>query len=418
MRDWLMNSGAKLEGPDRQLRAVEPRTSGNAGGKPTQIGGTFAVAEVQPRMPTALTPFKPPPTLAIVDAAELLTVPAPPRKWLITDVIPADDVTLFSGDGAAGKTTISLQLAAAVALGHDWIGLPVASGNVLFFSAEDSISELHFRLGTICKSDAPPPSGRLHLCSTIRPEDAKPLDPTLVRYDRDGQMTMTPLCEALRRFVMEHSIRLLIIDAVAEVFGGNENDRGHVAAFARQLQHLALKAGCAIVLLSHPSVQGMASGRGYSGSTHWNAGVKSRLFLQRPKASVGKIDDGRRTLSLEKSNRSQSGTEIDLTWVDGQYVPESADNEGPVGLGQAESVVLELVRRYNEEGRDISAKPSSTHAPKLFADEPEAQCLPGRRRKELLTRAMNNLIARRRLRQITEGSASRPRGRLVLVPLQ
>ena len=99
-------------------------------------------------------------------------------------------------------------------------------------------------------------------------------------------------------------------------------------------------------------------------------------------------------------------------------MPETAADEGPVGPGQAESVVLELVRRYNEEGRDISAKPSSTYAPKLFADEPEAQCLPGRRRKELLTRAMNNLLARGRLKQITEGSPSRPRGRLVLVLLQ
>src|SRR5689334_19490826 len=47
----------------------------------------------------------------------------PERRWLVRNRIPMANVTLLSGDGAAGKTTIALQLAVAVASGAgDWLG--------------------------------------------------------------------------------------------------------------------------------------------------------------------------------------------------------------------------------------------------------------------------------------------------------
>ena len=35
----------------------------------------------------------------------------------------------------------------------------------------------------------------------------------------------------------------------------------------------------AVIILAHPSVDGIKTGRGYSGSTHWNNAVRSRLYF-------------------------------------------------------------------------------------------------------------------------------------------
>jgi hypothetical protein len=49
-------------------------------------------------------------------------VAVPPREWLVTSWLPKGTVTLLSGDGATGKSTIALQLSAALAVGRDCLG--------------------------------------------------------------------------------------------------------------------------------------------------------------------------------------------------------------------------------------------------------------------------------------------------------
>ena len=90
------------------------------------------------------------------------------------------------------------------------------------------------------------------------------IDPTLAKPNpqRKEKLEFTGLYQQLRSFIGKHSVKLLIIDALAEVFAANENDRYSVAQFIREFQHLALTHSCAVLVLSHPSVDGMKSGRG------------------------------------------------------------------------------------------------------------------------------------------------------------
>ena len=53
----------------------------------------------------------------------------PPVDWLAAGRIPRGEVTLFAGDGGAGKTDAALQLAANVARrAPDWFGHEIAAG--------------------------------------------------------------------------------------------------------------------------------------------------------------------------------------------------------------------------------------------------------------------------------------------------
>src|ERR1700687_6131041 len=68
------------------------------------------------------------PELRIINPIQWRDEPVPEREWIVRDKIPAKTVTLLSGDGAVGKSTLALPLATARALGRDWIGTVPAPG--------------------------------------------------------------------------------------------------------------------------------------------------------------------------------------------------------------------------------------------------------------------------------------------------
>jgi RecA-family ATPase len=75
----------------------------------------------------------------------------PERPWAVRDRIPLNNVTLFSGEGAIGKTILSLQLAVATVLGRDWLKALPEPGPVVAVCCEDDPDELHRRLDAILR---------------------------------------------------------------------------------------------------------------------------------------------------------------------------------------------------------------------------------------------------------------------------
>ena len=96
---------------------------------------------------------KPPAPFTYVDIARATI---PPREWAVADVIPARAVTLFSGNGAIGKSLLALQLCAATVLGGDWVTMLPGKGPAIFFTAEDDDDELCRRLERIAAHYASP----------------------------------------------------------------------------------------------------------------------------------------------------------------------------------------------------------------------------------------------------------------------
>jgi hypothetical protein len=61
------------------------------------------------------------PSLTLIDFSKWDTEPVPQQDYSVAGRIPMGHVTLFSGEGAAGKSTLYLQLAIAHALEHEWL---------------------------------------------------------------------------------------------------------------------------------------------------------------------------------------------------------------------------------------------------------------------------------------------------------
>jgi len=80
-----------------------------------------------------------------------ITADLKPREWHVLDRIPTHNVTLLTGEGAAGKSTLAMQLAGSTVLNRLWLGLPTAQGPALYISCEEDDDEICRRLDDVAR---------------------------------------------------------------------------------------------------------------------------------------------------------------------------------------------------------------------------------------------------------------------------
>jgi len=298
---------------------------------------------------------------------ELAEQRAPARLWHVPNLIPGNAVTLFQGDGAAGKSILFLQLAVSTALGRPWLGNTVRKGNVLYLSAEDERDEVHRRLEVITDQHGV----RMSDLGGLKVLDRSGKDAVLAGPDRLGRLVPTDNWSEFERIVGGWEPTLIGIDNLADVFAGEENSRTHARQFIGMLHSCAKQNGRSVVLIGHPSLAGMASGTGASGSTGWNNSVRSRLYL-----SIPPDDPEGRLLTLKKANYGPANLEIHLTWRGGTF---DRDDHGAVGglrrrsdEHEVDTLFMNLLDAFAAQGRFVTSTPGHGYAPAEFAREPAA----------------------------------------------
>ncbi|HAE26059.1 MULTISPECIES: AAA family ATPase [Hyphomonas] len=337
-------------------------------------------------------------------AASLEGAPIPSREWVVDGLVPKRVVTSLYGDGGVGKSLYALQLAHAVATEGKWAGRDVTGGNVVFVSAEDDEHELHRRLSDIIRNEGGDFSelDRLTLRS-LAGEDA--LLATLNRST--GVITPSPLFNELDQRLHDEAPELLVLDTLADLFPGDENNRAQVTQFVGLLIGLAVRHECGVLLLAHPSRSGMTSGSGDGGSTAWHGKVRSRLYMQRVVQEGYEPNPDVRTLTNKKLNYGRTGTEITLTWRAGVFhddAPESGIDRMAAGA-KAERVFLKLLRTLTDQGRRVNHAGGTSYAPKLFAEHPEAEGV----NKRAFRTAMEALLTDRKIKITEDGPPSKRR---------
>lgn len=310
------------------------------------------------------------------------------REWAVQDLVPSGTVTLLGGDGGTGKSLLALQLAFAIATGSRWLGHQTVSGAVMFISAEDDQDELHRRTADIVRA-----SGKQFLdlerliLRSLAGEDA-----LLAVLDRSsGVLTATSLYAEIEARIAADKPALIVLDTLADLFPGNENDRAQARQFIGLLRGWAIRHSCAIILLAHPSLSGLTSGSGTSGSTGWNNSVRSRLYLERIAHEGIEANPDARVLRTMKANYGRTGGEITMTWKDGVFVRDAqeAGLDRMAANAKAERVFLKLLRQFNEMDRHVSPSRSTSYAPTVFAKHPEVEGVG----KRALSVAMETLLS-------------------------
>ncbi len=340
--------------------------------------------------------------------------PVPQRKWAIKDRVPLNQAGLFSGEGGTGKSIIELEKDVAHVAGKDWLGSMPEPGPAIYLGAEDDKDEIHIRIAAIAKH-----YGVTFKQLTDNGLHVLPLlgqDATLCAVSgKSGRVEVTDLYHQLYEAAGDIKPKNISIDTLSRAFAGNEIDRVQVYAFAMYMQALAMVAGGSVTVLSHPSLAGISSGSGISGSTAWHGAFRFRQYLKGTKADAGgQPDNNLRELEFKKNQYGPIGETVVLRYQRGLFLPISGSStlDRLAAEQAATDLFLKLLDTFDQQGRNVSDKKSSpNYAPAMFATDPLAKDMS--RARTVLADAMARLFATGKIRVQTYGRPSRPYTRLV-----
>jgi RecA-family ATPase len=355
---------------------------------------------------------EPAPPLQWLDMSGWDTEPVPERKWAIKDRVPLNQAGLFSGEGGTGKSIIELMKDVAHVAGRDWLGSLPEQGPAFYIGAEDDADEIHIRLAAIAKHygvtfEKLIEGGLQVLC--LLGQDA-----TLCAVGRSGRVETTALYKQLYEAAGDIKPMNISVDTLSRAFAGSEIDRVQVYAFAQHMQALAMVANGSVTVLSHPSLAGISSGSGISGSTAWHGAFRFRQYLTSPKPADGEQpENDLRQLEFKKNQYGPTGEAIALKYQGGLFLPlpgaSSLDKLAREAM--ADDVFLGLLRQFTAQNRNVSDKPTApNYAPTMFAKETAAAS--ERIKKPDLEAAMRRLFKDNRICVVEYGRASRRASKL------
>ncbi len=232
-------------------------------------------------------------------------------SFLWKPYIPFSKLTILQGNPGEGKTYLAMQLCAACTNKVQLPGMEVLEPfNVIYQTAEDGLGD------------------------TVKPrliEAGADLDRVLVIVENEAN-PLTLSDDRIERAIRQNQAKLLIIDPIQAFLGAkvDMNRANEVRPIFRKLGDIALRTGCAILLIGHlnKAVGVQSTYRGL-GSIDFTASVRSLLFICK-----GKDDPNLRVLTHEKSSLAPPGAS--LAFILG-------DDEGFRWLGEYEMSADEML---------------------------------------------------------------------------
>lgn len=326
-------------------------------------------------------PIEPP---AYVDWAALDGKPVPAQEWVVPGWIPRFETTGLGGAGGEGKTLIAQMLATAGAIKEPWLKIEVPVFRSFLVLCEDRLGDTWRRQAKI----------NLHYgCREWNLIDNMRVWPRrgnkhnyLMVFDRDGVGHLTSFFYQLLAEVKAFRPDLVVIDVKSDVFFGNQNDENQARYFVRHCpDRIAEEAGCAVLLVYHPSRTGMRDGTGQSGSAQWDAAFRARLVLTTPEPADKNepVDDDARVLTRTKATFSRRGVTIEMKWDDGVFV--RTDQPAPTGImKQAKSAradrvfrsLFDKIRAHSPDRRlSHQRQAGEDYAPRVMVRHPDNEGL-------------------------------------------
>jgi RecA-family ATPase len=338
--------------------------------------------------------------------------PVPEREWAILNRVPLKQAGLFSGEGGTGKSIIELAKDVAHVTGKDWLGSLPALGPAFYIGAEDDEKELHIRLAAIAKHYQVTFEELVH--SGLRVLCLLGQDATLcAATGKSGKVEVTSLYRQVYEAAGDIKPKNISIDTLSRAFAGSEIDRVQVYGFAMHMQALAMVAAGSVTVLSHPSLQGIASGSGISGSTAWHGAFRFRQYLKGIKPDSGEQpNDDLRELEFKKNQYGPTAETTVVRYQRGLFlpVPGVGSLEKAAQDQEDDELFLTLLDQFDQQGRKVSdGRTSPNYAPTVFNQDQRARGTS----KVRLASAMERLFAAKKIHVATYGRPSRPYSKLV-----
>ena len=265
------------------------------------------------------------------------------RGWLIRGWLPANTVTLFTGDSGAGQSWLTLQVVSQVACGFNnafldpEFKMPSKAKNeskhIVFATYEDEPAEIQRRLQALASSFGWIKDSlktiKKHLLLVDMRGVGSVWGPGIGKHIANtGDILFAG--EAIRTICEERNAKLLIMDPLSSAFGGNANDPTAVHDFLSSFRGWGDAAKCATLLVGHLPKSAEGKAAGLSGSTAWEASARSMWMLS--KQNAGDSKDW--ALLHTKSNDAPLQKEKPLVKSPYGWWREDSDSEEAVDPGK------------------------------------------------------------------------------------
>ena len=238
-----------------------------------------------------------------LDWTDMEKINVPPRKWFVKNWLSADKgyTVLFTGQGGTGKSSLILELLRSLATGEKFLGMDIERGaKSMYVSCEESESELARRVQNL-KIGRRVPEGVIRIISRLGKDNL------FCTVDKFSHLHVENFYKELKGSAEEFFGRdggVLVLDTLSDIFGGDENNRNHVAQFVKhQLNRLGQDLNVTIIVVAHPG----KSNKGYSGSSTWEGAFRCRWELNYARENEL---NGLLTLTLAKSNMARAGEQL------------------------------------------------------------------------------------------------------------
>lgn len=203
-------------------------------------------------------------------------------EWVVKDIAARGALTHLYGDAGIGKSYLSLAFIKGVTENIPIADFPCRQGRALLVDAENGPNELSRRLHSLSFNGQ---------CGT---------DFQVIEPEPGSSISDRPNMIYLMQSILVLGPRLVVLDSVRSLWGGNENDSLEVTNFCVQLQQLAREHDTAIILLHHSNKDGV-----YAGSRAWTTVPEivckmgkhpldknsQRLFIRWTKSRMGPMPD-------------------------------------------------------------------------------------------------------------------------------
>jgi len=192
--------------------------------------------------------------------------PPPPHMFTVAGIIPAGKVTLFAGEGAAGKTQTIIDLCQKVAypviqnglIIDTWLGAAIQeTGSIIYASAEETREDFHSRFADLGCGDRKGDSGHNIYILDKAVMAAQPF----FTLNGDNVVSSDSL-HTLREMARQLRPKLIVIDTLNSLCPVNiDSNTSHGQAVMQRLGVIAAESGAAIIVTHHITKSGDITNR-------------------------------------------------------------------------------------------------------------------------------------------------------------
>jgi hypothetical protein len=258
----------------------------------------------------------------LISGNEFLAQKMVAGKVLVDPIIPDPARIMLAGFAGVGKSTLAMNMAAAISAGLPFLGWETQKKTVIYVDGENPLHLVQQKTAVIFNSVG----GDINNIHFLFPEEKL-------------NLCNTNAMSALERSIMAHEAGLVVLDSFLNFFTlKNENDATETRAALDGITLLLRRTGCSVLILDHTAKPLRVSyGHGISGPPT-------------PRGSGTKVDFADVVLVIEEKNRNGGSVKTlhftklrgvapmspILLEMDGQYMFRA--------LGEDARVPVELVR--------------------------------------------------------------------------